>query len=212
MGVLQVAVSYFQRGGYVMWPLLFLSVAAITIAVERWLFFSKADSGEKFKGDFCKAIENDDWVAAKSLADKTEGEVAKLATVVMERHSNFERLEAFVESRTERAFHHFDSYLSYLGVIVSLAPILGLLGTITGMIASFTALNSYNDNPLAVTAGIGEALITTVFGLCISIIAICLHTYFENRLNRIALDLEEVGNTLLEGVAKNLDRRIKKGA
>lgn len=195
-----------------MWPLLFLSLAAVAIAVERALFYKKADSGEEFKKEFCKKIENDDWCGAKILADETRGETAKLATIFMERHGNFERLEAFVESRTERALNRFEEYLSYLGVIVSLSPILGLLGTITGMIASFNALNNRHDNPMAVTAGIGEALITTVFGLCISIVAICFHTYFMKRLDRITLDLEEVGNTLLEGVAKNLDTKMEKGA
>lgn len=199
------AISYFQRGGFIMWPLLCLSIAAVAIAVERWLFFNKADSGERFKKKFCKLIEQGDWVSAKNFADNVKGEIAKLATIVMERHGNFERLEAFVASRSERALNRFEDYLSYLGVIISLSPVLGLLGTITGMIASFNALNQNNDNPLAVTAGIGEALITTVFGLCISIVAICFHAYFQKRLSRVALDLEEVGNTLLEGVAKNLD-------
>ena len=73
------------------------------------------------------------------------------------------------------------------------------------MISSFNALDVRGDNPMAVTAGIGEALITTVFGLCISIIAICLHTYFTKRLTRMTLDIEEIGNTLLEAIAKNLD-------
>ena len=60
---------------------------------------------------------------------------------------------------------------------------------------------------LAVTAGIGEALITTVFGLCISIVAICMYAYFMRRLKGISLNIEEVGNTLLEAIAKNLDHK-----
>lgn len=192
-----------------MWPLLILSIAAVVIAIERAIFFKNEDSGEAFKKSFCKLIEQDDWQGAKKLADSTKGETAKLATIVMERHRNFERLEAFIESRSERALNRFEGYLSYLGVIVTLAPILGLLGTITGMISSFNALNNRMDNPLAVTAGIGEALITTVFGLCISIVAICFHTYFARRLDRITVDLEEVGNTLLEGIAKNLDGKAR---
>lgn len=64
--------------------------------------------------------------------------------------------------------------LDYLSVVIGLAPMLGLLGTITGMISSFNALNERAQNPMAVTAGIGEALITTVFGLCIAIMG---HVY-----------------------------------
>lgn len=209
MSIFHTAVDYFQRGGVVMWPLLLCSIIAVAIAVERWIFFRKEDSGEIFRDKFCKYIENDDWTNAKKLADATPGEAAKLATIVMARHGRFERLESFVESRAERAITKFEDYLSYLGVIVNLSPILGLLGTITGMIGAFSAMNVRGTNPLAVTAGIGEALITTVFGLCISIIAICFHTYFMRRLDRISLDIEEISRTLMEGIAKNLDEAGK---
>ena len=205
MDSLMTVVDYFFKGGLIMYPLLVCSILMVAIAVERYLFFKKADADEEFTDKFCKYIEQDDWVNAKQLADNTIGQAAKIATIVMERHDRFERLEAFVSTRAERALDKFEANLSYLGVIVSLAPILGLLGTITGMIASFNALNDRADNPMSVTAGIGEALITTVFGLCISIIAICLHTYFSQRLKRVTLDIEETSNTLLEAIAKKLD-------
>ena len=92
-------------------------------------------------------------------------------------------------------------------MLVTLSPVLGLLGTVTGMIGSFNNFNQRMDDPLAVTAGIGEALITTVFGLCISIVAICMYAYFMRRLKGISLNIEEVGNTLLEAIAKNLDHK-----
>lgn len=209
MGVVKTVMNYFVRGGWVMWPLLLCSLASLSIAIERFIFFKQADSGENFKKQFCILIENGKWIQAKQLADNTKGEAAKLATIVMDRHSNFERVEDFVAGRGQRAINKFSNYLSYLGAIVSLAPILGLLGTITGMIAAFNALNNRGDNPLMVTAGIGEALITTVFGLCIAIISICFHTYFSQNLERIILDVEEVGRTLLEGLAKKLDQEME---
>lgn len=205
MDVFSAAIDYFRRGGWVMWPLLLCSLAAVAIGVERWIFFSREDSGKEFQKQFCQYIEDDDWLNAKRLADATKGENAKLATIVMARHGKFERLESFVEAKAQQAVNRFSDYLNYLGVIVSLAPVLGLLGTITGMMGAFNAFNVRGDNPLAVTAGIGEALITTVFGLCISIVAIVIHTYFSRRLQRITLEIEEMGNTLLEAIAKNLD-------
>ena len=92
-------------------------------------------------------------------------------------------------------------------VIVALAPVLGLLGTITGMISSFNNFSKRLDDPLIVTAGIGEALITTVFGLCISIVAICMYAYFNRRLAGITLNVEDMSNTLLEAIAKKLDKQ-----
>ena len=199
--------DYFVKGGPVMYPLLLCSIAAIAISVERYFFFKKEDSGRDFTKQFCEYRENDNWSDAKSLADATKGEIAKLATIVMARHGKFERLENFVSVRAERALDKFENRLNYLNVIVTLAPVLGLLGTVTGMIGSFNNFSQRLDNPLAVTAGIGEALITTVFGLCISIIAICMYAYFNRRLTAITLNVEEVGNTLLEAIAKNLDKQ-----
>ena len=207
MGIFSAGVQYFVNGGPVMYPLLFCSLAAIAISVERWLFFRAGDSGWEFTQKFCDAIERDDWETAKRLADSTQGEVAKLATVVMSRHGNFERLESFVSVRAERAMDKFEKNLNYLNVLVTLSPVLGLLGTVTGMIGSFNNFNQRMEDPLAVTAGIGEALITTVFGLCISIVAICMYAYFMRRLKGISLNIEEVGNTLLEAIAKNLDHK-----
>ncbi len=182
MGIFSAGVQYFVNGGPVMYPLLFCSLAAVAISVERWLFFRAGDSGWEFTQKFCDAIERDDWENAKRLADSTHGEVAKLATVVMSRHGNFERLESFVSVRAERAMDKFEKNLNYLNVLVTLSPVLGLLGTVTGMIGSFNNFNQRMEDPLAVTAGIGEALITTVFGLCISIVAICMYAYFMRRL------------------------------
>lgn len=207
MDIFSKGIEYFIKGGPVMYPLLFCSLAAIAISVERYIFYRQEDSGKQFTKDFCGAIENDDWSTAKRLADETKGEGARLAALVMARHGKFERLEDFISVRAEQAIDRFEKNLNYLNVIVTLAPVLGLLGTVTGMIGSFNSFNQRLDNPLAVTAGIGEALITTVFGLCISIVAICMYTYFMRRLKLISLSVEEVGNTLLEAIAKQLDRQ-----
>ena len=204
MSLFAAAIDYFVKGGPVMWPLLFCSIATLAIGVERFLYYKQADSGKAFTKEFCNYIENDDWINAKRLADSTRGEVAKLATVVMDRHGNFERLEGFITARAERALDKFEKNLGYLGVTVALTPVLGLLGTITGMIASFNALNERSTNPMAVTSGIGEALITTVFGLCISIFAILFHAYSTRRMKGITMDIEEMSNTLLEAIAKNI--------
>ena len=86
-----------------MWPLLVCSIAALAIGVDRMLFFRKADSGRHFTKQFCQCVENNDWDQAKELADRTQGEIAKLATIVMERHDNYEYLENFINYRAERA-------------------------------------------------------------------------------------------------------------
>ena len=96
-------------------------------------------------------------------------------------------MESIVYSKADRAIDGMEQNLDYLSVVIGLAPMLGLLGTITGMISSFNALNERAQNPMAVTAGIGEALITTVFGLCIAIMGMCIHAYLSSKVkNRFA--------------------------
>ena len=207
MNYFATGLDYFIKGGPVMYPLLLCSIAAIAICVERYLFFKKADSGREFTRQFCDYIEQDNWADAKALADSTRGEIAKLATIFMARHGNYEKLENFVGIKAARAIDKFERRLDYLNVIVALAPVLGLLGTITGMISSFNNFSKRLDDPLIVTAGIGEALITTVFGLCISIVAICMYAYFNRRLVGITLNVEDMSNTLLEAIAKKLDKQ-----
>ena len=202
MNHLTVGFEYFVRGGWVMYPLLLCSIAAVAIGIERLLFFKRADSGRAFTKKFCQYIEESDWDHAKELADTTQGEIAKLATIVMDRHDNYEYLENFISYRAERAIDKFEKNLPYLGIIVTLAPVLGLLGTVTGMMGAFNNLTRRMEDPMAVTGGLAEALITTVFGLCISIVAVCFQGYFERRMKDITLNIEEMGNTLLEAVRK----------
>ena len=212
MNIFATGIDYFVKGGPIMYPLLICSIAAVAISMERYLYYRSSDSGKDFTKKFCQFVEEDDWSSAQSLTDNTKGAIAKLVTSVMNRHENFENLENFISNRAERTIDKFERNLDYLNVIVTLSPILGLLGTITGMITSFNNFNQRLDNPLAVTAGIGEALITTVFGLCISIVALCIHAYFIRRLRYITLSIEQISNTLLEAVAKHLDKAKEKEA
>lgn len=198
MDIFSAGFDYFTKGGPVMYPLLICSILTIVITSDRWIFFRENDCGREFTKKFCSLIELGERDEAKRVADSKKGEMAKLVTVVMERQEHFELPENFINVRAERTLDKFERHLDYLSVIVTLSPVLGLLGTITGMIASFNAFGERLDNPLAVTTGIGEALITTVYGLSISIVAMCIYAYFMRRLKLISLNLEEIGNTLLE--------------
>ena len=111
------------------------------------------------------------------------------------------RLEAIIYAKADRIIDGLEDKLNYLSVIIGLAPMLGLLGTITGMISSFNALNERTQNPMAVTSGIGEALITTVYGLCIAIMVMCIHAYLTGKIKTETLNLYELSSTLTDIVA-----------
>ena len=103
------------------------------------------------------------------------------------------------ENRMKTAFHEqmhveaigFQRYLDYLSAIVTIAPLLGLLGTVTGMISTFSVLDN-GAGASAISGGVGEALVATATGLCVAILAFCVYTYFSHQLDTIVTDTERV--------------------
>ena len=188
-----------------MWPLLLCSLAAIAIGVERYLYYKKALSSTDFVMEFCHLMNDFNIVGAREFAGMNKGDAAELAVETLDINEDLgKRLESIVYSKADRAIDGMEQNLDYLSVVIGLAPMLGLLGTITGMISSFNALNERAQNPMAVTAGIGEALITTVFGLCIAIMGMLIHAYLSSKVKTASLNIYEVANVLIDIVqAKN---------
>ena len=198
MSIFTGAIDYFIKGGPCMWPLLLCSFVAIAIGVERYLYFKKAISGTHFAVTFCRMMNDFNIVGASEFAGEAQGEGAKLAVRILDAKEDIgNRVESIVYSKADRILDGLEKNLNYLGVVIGLAPMLGLLGTITGMISSFNALNERTQNPMAVTAGIGEALITTVFGLCIAIMGMCIHAYLSGKIKTESLNLDEIASTLV---------------
>lgn len=184
-----------------MWPLLVCSFAAIIVGVERILYYKETMSSDSFVTEFRDAMNELNHKKALTLSENAKGEAAKLAAEMLSKEDEAEclgvRFENIVYAKTDRIIDAWEKRINYLEVIIGLSPMLGLLGTITGMIASFNALNDRLSNPLAVTAGIGEALITTVFGLIISIIGMCIHSYLTSALKTATLGVNEVADVLV---------------
>lgn len=197
MGIFTSAVDYFQRGGICMWPLLLCSFASIAIGVERYLYYKKAISKTTFVLDFERLMHDFNLVGARDLAGRTGGDAAQIATQILDIPEDLgPRLETIVYEKVDRSIDALEQHLDYLGVVIGLAPMLGLLGTITGMMATFTALNGQMQNTAAVTAGLAEALITTVFGLVIAIMGMIIHAYLNSRFKTASLNLDAMANVL----------------
>ena len=199
MSIFTGAIDYFLKGGPCMWPLLLCSFAAIAIGVERYLFYKNALSGNEFASNFCRLLNDFNLVGARQMADENKGEAAKMAADVMDIEDDLGgRLDTIVYTKADRIIDSLEKNINYLNVVIGLSPMLGLLGTITGMISSFNALNERTQNPMAVTSGIGEALITTVFGLCIAIMGMCIHAYLTSKIKTETLNINEVADTLVD--------------
>lgn len=199
MDAIQTTVAYFCKGGLVMWPLLICSVLVISIAIERFLFYRTCDSGRKFAYEYAKIVRRQGIYQADEYAKKNTGRCAKIlseTTCFAKVHHSV--LAAHLESQAGIVIAELRSKLDYLGVIVTLSPLLGLLGTIVGMIGAFSIFDMQSGAPIAITGGIGEALIATATGLCVAIIALCVNSYFNHRLDYMITDMEQCFSALLE--------------
>lgn len=179
----------FQQGGPVMYLLLACSLFAVYIGIERAIFFAQMDAGKAFANKFYTYMKFHKAAQAKQLAADSNGGLPPILNDVFEGQGGAE-WKAFIEMQSGIFISRLRSHLYYLSVIVTLAPLLGLLGTISGMIRSFSIFNVQSGQAIAITGGIGEALIATAFGLCVAILALVIHSYFTQRLDRIITDME----------------------
>ncbi len=201
MDTISSAIMYFQKGGFVMYILLICSIFVVQIAVERWMYFSSADTGRTFAESFASLAGAGRWSDAIATAKSSRGELPRLITAAAERiRTGDDRISTFLEVQSGIVLARFRRRLYYLSVIVTAAPLLGLLGTISGMISAFSVFNVESGHATAITGGVGEALIATAFGLCVAIVALLVHSYFTQRVDSIITDMEQC-LSLVEGSA-----------
>lgn len=191
-------IMYFHKGGLVMWPLLACSITVIAIAIERFIYYKSVDSGAAFAASYCAAVRSGDFAVATELARKGSGQCAQMLADVAAVAGGKAEKSAFLESRAGIFMATLRDKLDYLGIIVTMSPLLGLLGTIVGMIGAFSIFNVEAGAPMAITGGIGEALIATATGLCVAILSLCAHSYFAHRMDNMITDMEQCFSALLE--------------
>ena len=198
--------DYFYKGGIVMYILLFCSIFIITIAIERLLYFYRADSGRNFAQKFYHLMVNDKIDDAKKLALNSKGDLAALINFAFTKMNNPHlNIMTMLEVQSGISLAKFRARLYYLNVIVTMAPLLGLLGTIIGMISAFSIFNLQEGQAVAITGGVGEALIATATGLCVAIVSLGIHAYFIQRIDHIVTDMEQ-SFSLIEGLLTRGDK------
>ncbi|MCH4166833.1 MAG: MotA/TolQ/ExbB proton channel family protein [Megasphaera sp.] len=189
MDVVVQGIHLFQQGGVVMYILLACSLFVVYIGVERFLFYRTMDSGRRFANDFYTYMKMKKYADAAALARQGQGGLARILTDAAGGEYGAS-MKAFMETQSGILIAKFRSRLYYLSVIVTMAPLLGLLGTISGMIKSFSIFNIESGQAVAITGGVGEALIATAFGLCVAVLSLAVHAYFTQRLDTIITDME----------------------
>lgn len=172
----------FQKGGPVMYLLLLCSLSVLAIAIDRWIFYSRASKGAE---TLLQSITEAAGKGLSSVLIEGDSVTAFLLDAGKRADSSGSDVRLAVESAYGEAAMKLRARLNYLSMIVTLAPLLGLLGTISGMIDSFNIFSVAADQPLAITAGIGEALIATATGLCVAIFALVVHTVLASRMDSV---------------------------
>ena len=190
MDSIMTGIEFFHKGGMIMYVLLLCSLLVVAIAVERWQYFSREDSGRQFAREFCQKIAAGDARSALEMAGTAKGLLANILSEACQLAGSG-NMSSFMEVHSGIALSKLKQRLYYLSVIVTMAPLLGLLGTISGMISAFSVFNLESGQATAITGGVGEALIATAFGLCVAIIALAVHAYFSQRLENIITDMEQ---------------------
>lgn len=180
----------FQRGGPVMYLLLLCSLTVAAIAMDRFLFYRRALTGGQELLDQMMALRGKDIPQLAAPAAENDSVVSFLLRAGLKAAEISGDVALAVGSAYSQAAMELRAKLNYLSMIVTLAPLLGLLGTIFGMIDSFNVFSLSAEEPLAITGGIGEALIATACGLCVAIFALIVHTIFAQRLDRILALME----------------------
>jgi biopolymer transport protein ExbB len=196
--------EFFYRGGPVMYPLLFCSLLSLTIIIERFIFWMREERNRdrKVLTRFMELMETNDLTGAKEITKDTRDFVIRVLVCGIV-HREFSLRDALQMSADEE-IGRMRKYLPILDTMITLAPLLGILGTVIGIIRSFNMLGAIGvENPGMITAGIGQALITTAFGLIIAIFALIPFNYFQSRVDTAVSEMEKFGTNLEIIVEKN---------
>lgn len=192
----------FIKGGYVMYPLLACSFIVIVIFVERVRFYrSVFENVQELQELVNPLIAKHDWKAIIALKNTRSGMVSHILAEAARGGDNIEKQEKLLEAASISESSKLRQYLSYIESIVTIAPLLGLLGTVTGMIGSFSILSISEGEPFAITGGVGEALIATATGLVVAIIAVILHTYLAHQQDVLISQIEDASSMYMAELA-----------
>ncbi len=187
-------VDFFIRGGGFMWPILVALIIGLMFALERLITLMRASiNSRKFNAQIAEALRGKGVDEAIDICQNTRGPIANVIQAGLTRmNRGIDAVEKSVMTAGTIEMAFLERNLVWLATVVSVAPMLGFLGTVYGMVGAFDAIAKANDiSPSLVAGGISEALLTTMFGLIVAIIIQFSHNFFVARIDKIVADMEE---------------------
>ena len=187
----------FVKGGPVMYPLLACSIVSLTVIIERFFFWIRVhvSHNQSRVDEILELCRAGDWESVKAKAAGSKDHIIRiLVNGIL--HRQFSMSKA-MESAAAEEIKRMRRYMRVLDTMITVAPLLGIFGTVIGIITSFEILGSAGiEHPEAVTAGIAQALITTAAGLGIAILTVFPYNYFNSKVEYAALAIEKYATSL----------------
>jgi biopolymer transport protein ExbB len=198
-----------KSGGWLMLPIILCSIAVVAICIERFLALNpKKISPPETLGEVWGWIKNSQLDAEKLKTLKNSSPLGRIlaAGLSNSRHGR-DVMKESIQEAASHVIHDLERYLNTLGTIAAISPLLGLLGTVIGMIKVFTAIMLQGTGNAGVLAGgISEALITTATGLTVAIPALIMHRFYSRRIDSVVITLEQETIKLVD--ALHGDRQV----
>jgi len=192
------SLELFRAGGPVMWPILFVSLVGMTVVIERVLFTVRENRRRNpgLVDQLIARVEAGRAQEAVDLGKPRDDFVARVIVNALTEHENCFG-EAYLRASNQE-LNRFSQGLPLLDTIITAAPLLGLLGTVTGMMRTFGELGGGDlaSGASQITGGVAEALIATACGLFIAVCALFPYNYLNSQLERARLEVEDVANAL----------------
>ncbi len=190
-----------QSGGWLMVPILLCSVIAAAISVERlWTLQRSRITPRNLLAQVWGSLKNEEFDAPKLRDLRALNPLGQVfAAGIANAKRGRDIMKEAMDEAASQVSHDLERYLTSLGIVASVSPLLGLLGTVVGMIKVFTALmieGAGNANVLA--GGISQALITTAAGLSVAIPALIFHRFFQRRVDELVVNMEQEASKLVD--------------
>jgi len=208
-------IDLFIKGGPIMYPLLACSIVALTVIIERTIFWVVEDHQRDatLVNDVLSLAETGDWERIRRRVGESRDFVIRILVAGI-LHRDFSMSKA-METAASDELDRMRRCLPVLDTIITVSPLLGIFGTVIGIILSFEILGSAGiQEPQAVTAGIAQALITTASGLGIAILSLFPFNYFNSRVEKAAITIEKYATSLeivhekLHGSNSDIDEEV----
>jgi biopolymer transport protein ExbB len=198
------AIDLFMSTGWVGWLLVVVSIAGTYLAIENFVSITREKLAPPQVVDELDAlIQEEDYDKAIELATEDDGFLSNcISSALRMRHAGYEEMIGFLEQTSAEETFRLTVKISYMSLFGNLAPLLGLLGTVTGMITSFQKIEQMTaPKPKDLASGVYESLVNTTMGLFLAIVFLTIYFFLKNKVTKLSLALTLQAVDMLKGLA-----------